>query len=466
MNVLKFGGTSVGSIPALMSVKDIIEARQEPVIVVVSALGGLTDRLIAAAKSAAGGIDTLAETDSFRKRHSDIIQAVVPEHLRPQVSAEVNSRLDELGKVYDELRQGLPLDEAAMDRVVAQGERMSSVIVTAMLADKQAIRVDALDIIRTRIQAGRRHNLDAQLTAKLVKEKFLPLEGNPVIVVPGFIARDADDLSLTNLGRGGSDFTAAILAANLGANQLEIWTDVDGFMTADPRSVSKAMVVDRMSMVEAMELCNYGAKVIYPPTIYPVFHAGIPIVIKNTFNPGAPGTFISESPAGDDLPVKGVTAIKDASLVSVSGRHLADDPALNARIFNAMGRHGIDIFLVAQPGQDAVAFVVKGTDGPMAEEVLRREFAVEASTGMLTDIRVTPALATLAVVGAGINGIPALADKIFAALNQAGVTNVDNVAASSKTALSFVVGLDALNQALNTIHNLIFRPRPVMNPQL
>lgn len=468
MKVLKFGGTSVGTVPALLSLKGVVESRQEPVIVVVSALGGLTDRLIAAAGMAADGAATKSETDSFRQRHADIIKAVVAEELRPEVEAQVSACLDELDAVYDEIRNGLALDEPTLDRVVAQGERMSSVIVTAMLAGRQAVRVDALDIIRTRAQAGRRHNLDARLTAELVKKAFEPLKDRPVVVVPGFISRDADDGSLTNLGRGGSDFTAAILAANLGADLLEIWTDVDGFMTADPRIVSRAMVVDRMSMVEAMELCNYGAKVIYPPTIYPVFHAGIPIVIKNTFNPGAPGTYISDtrSSAADDLPVKGVTAIKDAALVSVSGRHLADDPALNARIFNAMGRHGMDIFLVSQPGRDSVAFVVKGADGAKACEVLQREFAVEASTGMLADIRVTTGLATLAVVGAGIKSVDGLAHKITRALNQVDVVNVDNVAAASETAISMVVTLDSLGKALVAIHDLIFRARPVINPQL
>ncbi len=469
MRVLKFGGTSVGTVPAILSLKKIVEARTEPTVVVVSALGGLTDQLIDTAMQAACGVDHSERVRAMRTRHHEMIEAVVQPAKKAAVLKVVDGLMDELHQIYARIGRNPEERENLMDEVVAHGEMMSSEIVAAMISN--ARRLDALDFMRTRRRAGGRNVLDSELTRSLITRCFADgeiLKDSPV-VVPGFISRDADDLSLTNLGRGGSDFTGALIAAALGADVLEIWTDVDGFMTADPRLIPNAMVLDRMSMVEAMELCNYGAKVIYPPTIYPVFNAGIPIIIKNTFNPQAPGTYIcdTDNEATDaELPIKGVTAIKDTELVVVEGR---PDSGLNAHIFNAMGRHGIDVFMAVTLANNGIGFVVKGSDADRTNKILDEEFAIESATGLISGIRRERSVATVAIVGRHIRGMQGLEERLLRVLAAAGLQPVEGATAISETSFSLVVPMDKLQQVMTLLHNALFVPKPArprLNPNL
>ena len=290
MKVLKFGGTSVGSVESMSSVKHIVESCQEPVIVVVSALGGITDKLIGTAKIAVEGGN--AYEHGFREivdRHIAMIHGAVDSRKRDELLSLVEPLLDELGNIFKGVSLIKDLSVKTLDTIVSYGERLSSLIVSRVIDGAE--HYDSRRFIKTQMQCGK-HIVDFEETNRLVKAGFNPLPR--IAVVPGFIASDKSNGDVTNLGRGGSDYTAAILATALDASQLEIWTDVDGFMTADPRVINTAYVIERLSFVEAMELCNFGAKVIYPPTIYPVFHKNIPIFIKNTFNPSAPGTLISE----------------------------------------------------------------------------------------------------------------------------------------------------------------------------
>ena len=317
MKVLKFGGTSVGTAASLANVKRIVESRDERVIVVVSALGGLTDKLISTARQASqGDVSYLQSYAQIVERHNDIINAMVPRSRRMYVEQITSSLLDELGNIFRGVSLIKDLSCRTLDIIVSYGERLSSVIISCIIDG--ATHFDSRNFIKTECQFGK-HIADIKLSESLIHETFDNFTGR-VAVVPGFISTDRDSGDITNLGRGGSDYTAAILAAALDADALEIWTDVDGFMTADPRVINNAYVIDQLTFIEAMELCNFGAKVVYPPTIYPVFHKNIPILIKNTFNPSAPGTLISEvDSSADGRAIKGISSINDTCLITLTG---------------------------------------------------------------------------------------------------------------------------------------------------
>ena len=293
MKVLKFGGTSVGSVKSILSLKKIVEneAKHQPVVVVVSALGGITDKLIATSKLALKHDDGWkTEFDDMVDRHHKMIDTIITDtKKREDLFNTVDALFEQLRSIYFGVYLIHDLSEKTQDAIVSYGERLSSNIVATLIGG--AKWYDARNFIKTERKNGK-HVLDNELTNKLVSDTFDNLPR--VSLVPGFISRDRDTDETTNLGRGGSDYTAAILAAVLDAEVLEIWTDVDGFMTADPRIIKTAYTINELSYIEAMELCNFGAKVIYPPTIYPVCIKNIPIRVKNTFNPENPGTIIKQ----------------------------------------------------------------------------------------------------------------------------------------------------------------------------
>ena len=297
MKVMKFGGTSVGSIESLLNLKNIVNAEQRPVVVVVSAMGGFTNQLLAMCEQAQQrDISCLDTLEAARKRHHDAVDGVVIEPMRQQVHDTIDRFIDESLKPYYlalATNPHMPVDEIerVCDAIVAHGEILSSAIVAGMFEDGTPHL--SLNYMRTRPDAGGRV-LDWDETARLVKADFADL-GDGVHVVQGFISRDTESGAVTNLGRGGSDYTAAILASLLDAEALEIWTDVDGFMTADPRTHPDATVIPQMTYEQAQAMCDAGAKVIYPPTIAPVAMKRIPVWVKNTFNPNAPGTVIVNS---------------------------------------------------------------------------------------------------------------------------------------------------------------------------
>lgn len=277
-------------------------------------------------------------------------------------------------------------------------------------------------------------------------------------VVPGFISSDKENGDITNLGRGGSDYTASIIAASLNARLLEIWTDVDGFMTADPRVISNAYVIDQLSFVEAMELCNFGAKVVYPPTIYPVFHKNIPIIIKNTFNSAAPGTKISNDVVHEDSrAIKGISSISDTSLVTVSGLGMVGVIGINSRIFQRLAQNGISVFLVSQASSEHnTTFALKSDDADLAVAVLNKEFEKEIEIGEITSITAEKNLATVAVVGENMKHTPGIAGKLFNSLGRSGISVIACAQGASETNISFVVNGDNLRKTLNVIHDSFF----------
>lgn len=454
MKVLKFGGTSVGTVDSLRNVKMIVERREDPVIVVVSALGGITDRLIATARLAAeGNEEYIRSLQDIIARHHNVIKGIVPTQWQPEITAQVDALLEELGNIYKGVSLIRDLSPRSMDIIVSYGERLSSTIISKVIDGAELF--DSRKFIKTLDQFGK-HVLDNDSTQALIHETF---DNHPfkVALVPGFISSDLKG-DVTNLGRGGSDYTAAILAAALDADLLEIWTDVDGFMTADPRIIPNSYVIDHMSFIEAMELCNFGAKVIYPPTIYPVFHKNIPILIKNTFNPDAPGTCISEQrPSAEGKDIKGISSINDTCLITVSGLCMVGIIGINARIFNALARNGVSVFMVSQASsENTTSFAVRNADAQRAVEALNTEFSAEIETGEMNAIRAEYNLATVAIVGENMRHASGVAGKLFNTLGRNGINVIACAQGASETNISFVIELKNQKKALNVIHDSFF----------
>lgn len=454
MRVLKFGGTSVGTVNSLRNVKSIVESREETIVVVVSALGGITDKLIQTARTAStGDMSYLKAYAEIVGRHNDVIDGLVPVERRGDVTARIAVLYDELGNLLKGISLIKDLPTRTLDIVVSYGERMSSLIISNII--NGATLFDSRRFIKTEDRYGK-HVLNAQLTNSLIASEFVNFDGK-VAIVPGFISTDSNN-DITNLGRGGSDYTAAILAAAMSADMLEIWTDVDGFMTADPRVISHAYVIDNLTFTEAMELCNFGAKVVYPPTIYPVFHKNIPIVIKNTFNPDAPGTLISNdmSHTGDKA-IKGISSINDTSLVTVSGLGMVGIIGINARIFNALATNGISVFLVSQASsENNTSFAVKRDDAAKAVEVLRNEFHNELAGGQLNNISAADDLATVAIVGENMKNDTGIAGRLFNTLSRNGINIIACAQGASERNMSIVIDRSNLKKALNVIHDSFF----------
>lgn len=455
MKVLKFGGTSVGTVKSLTHVKRIVESEEEPVIVVVSALGGITDMLIATARMASKG-DTsyLQNYAKIIERHNDVINGMVPKDKLLDVHSVVDPLLEELGNIYRGVALIKDLSSRSLDIIVSYGERLSSAIISRIIDSAQYF--DSRNFIKT-VRQFNKHVVVFPTTESLVRSVFDRFSGK-VAVVPGFISSDKENGDITNLGRGGSDYTASIIAASLNARLLEIWTDVDGFMTADPRVISKAYVIDQLSFVEAMELCNFGAKVVYPPTIYPVFHKNIPIIIKNTFNSAAPGTKISNDVVHEDSrAIKGISSISDTSLVTVSGLGMVGVIGINSRIFQCLAQNGISVFLVSQASSEHnTTFALKSDDADLAVAVLNKEFEKEIEIGEITSITAEKNLATVAVVGENMKHTPGIAGKLFNSLGRSGISVIACAQGASETNISFVVNGDNLRKTLNVIHDSFF----------
>ena len=453
MKVMKFGGSSVGSVNSILSVKKIVEAVEEPVIVVVSALGGITDKLINTSKMAADG-DAAYEKEyrDIVNRHIEMVYTVIPAgDKRSELLDKVNELLNELKDIFQGIYLIRDLSPKTSATIVSYGERLSSLIVAALITDAKWF--DSRTFIKTEKKHSK-HILDSDLTTTLVKETFDEIP--KVSLVPGFISTDKNTGEITNLGRGGSDYTASIIAAALDADILEIWTDVDGFMTADPRVISSAYVINELSYVEAMELCNFGAKVVYPPTIYPVCHKNIPILIKNTFNPDAPGTIIKQQ-VSDVKAIKGISSINDTSLITVTGLGMVGVIGVNYRIFKALAQNGISVFMVSQASsENSTSIGVRNEDAPLACEVLNQEFAKEIEMGEISPVTAEKDLATIAIVGENMKHTPGIAGKLFGTLGRNGISVIACAQGASETNISFVVEAKSLRKSLNVIHDSFF----------
>lgn len=457
MKVLKFGGTSVGTVESLHSVKTIVENLEEPAVVVVSALGGLTDKLIATAKKASSGDETYKEDiEAIRSRHENVINGVVDKKLQKSCFEKVNPLLDELERIYDGLKLIGDLPTKTLDQIVSFGERISSIIVSFMLPESK--HVNSLDIVKTEKWFGK-NIADTKLTNENILKQISPKSGNPIIA-GGFISTDRDTGEITNLGRGGSDYTAALIAAALDADILEIWTDVDGFMTSDPRIIPDARIIPIMSFVESMELCSFGAKVIYPPTIYPVFHKNIPIKILNTFNPEAPGTLIKDFQHKDlshHGRIRGISALKDTAIINIKGSLAQNIAAINSRTFNTMAQKGIGVYLVSPVEEnECFSFALKAADVDNAVSLINKEFAPELSCGLLNVIESVSGLSIIAIVGEEILAGGYISPRVTNTLERSSISPVAVSEGASRTTVTFAVPEGKTNETLQLIHSLFF----------
>lgn len=456
MKVLKFGGTSVGSVESILSLKAIVEkeAQEQPIIVVVSALGGITDKLIATSVLAQKGDE--AWKDEFQamvERHHKMIDTIITDpRKREQLFNIVDSLFEQLRSIYFGVYLIHDLSKKTQDAIVSYGERLSSNIVATLV--QGAKWYDSREFIKT-VRKNHKNTLDSELTNRLVRRTFSDLQR--ISLVPGFISKDRDTDEITNLGRGGSDYTAAIIAAALDADILEIWTDVDGFMTADPRVIKTAYTIKELSYIEAMELCNFGAKVVYPPTIYPVCMKNIPIRVKNTFNPDSEGSIIKQKVANNDKPIKGISSINGTTLITVAGLSMVGVIGVNRRIFTALADNGISVFMVSQASsENSTSIGVRDQDAAEAVEVLNGEFAKEIETGAMFPMHAESGLATIAVVGENMKHVPGIAGKLFGTLGRAGISMIACAQGASQTNISFVVKSEHLRKALNAIHDSFF----------
>ena len=456
MKVLKFGGTSVGSVESILSLKAIVEkeAQKQPIIVVVSALGGITDKLIATSLLAQKGDETWKdEFQAMVERHHKMIDTIITDpRKREQLFNIVDSLFEQLRSIYFGVYLIHDLSKKTQDAIVSYGERLSSNIVATLV--QGAKWYDSREFIKT-VRKNHKNTLDSELTNRLVRRTFSDLQR--ISLVPGFISKDRDTDEITNLGRGGSDYTAAIIAAALDAEILEIWTDVDGFMTADPRVIKTAYTIKELSYIEAMELCNFGAKVVYPPTIYPVCVKNIPIRVKNTFNPDGEGSIIKQKVANNDKPIKGISSINGTTLITVAGLSMVGVIGVNRRIFTALADNGISVFMVSQASsENSTSIGVRDQDAKEAVEVLNGEFAKEIETGAMYPMHAENGLATIAVVGENMKNTPGIAGKLFGTLGRAGISMIACAQGAPQTNISFVVKSEHLRKALNAIHDSFF----------
>ena len=481
---MKFGGTSVGSAESILSVKRIVERQTEPVIVVVSALGGITDKLIRTSQMAVEG-DALYQMsfDEIKVRHEEMINAIIPAgEKRNKLMTVVGGLLEELRSIYQGVYLIHDLSAKTQAAIVSYGERISSQIVATLIEGAEWF--DSREFIKTEFKAGK-NRLVRELSNKLVRKTFGEVKSeelrvknnsNPsedkgnsdssfftlrsslkCAVVGGFISTDAESGEVTNLGRGGSDYTASIIAAALDASVLEIWTDVDGFMTADPRVISSAYVIPELSYVEAMELSNFGAKVIYPPTIYPVCIKHIPILVKNPFNPDAPGSIIKDEVMDDSRSIKGISSIKGTTLITVSGLSMVGVIGVNRRIFTCLADNGISVFMVSQASsENSTSIGVQDEDADEACRVLDIEFQKEIEDGSMFPMLAEKGLATVAIVGENMKHTPGIAGKLFGTLGRSGISVIACAQGASETNISFVINQNFLRKALNVIHDSFF----------
>ena len=453
MKVLKFGGTSVGSVESILCLKRIVESEKQQVVVVVSALSGITDKLIETAKLAVNGNERyLEEYEMIVERHKIMVDSIIPKDKAVILNKTIDGLLAELRSIYNGVYLIRDLSEKTQAAIVSYGERLSSNIVATLI--EGAKWFDAREFIKTERKHGKQM-LDSELTTQLVCNTFS--HSPKISLVPGFISSDKISGETTNLGRGGSDYTASIIAAALNAEVLEIWTDVNGFMTADPRVIPTAYTINELSYIEAMELCNFGAKVIYPPTIYPVCVKNIPIRVKNTFNTDNPGTIIKNKIDNDRKPIKGISSINGTTLITVTGLSMVGVIGVNRRIFTVLADNGISVFMVSQASsENSTSIGVRDEDATNAVEVLNKEFAKEIETGAMYPMHAESGLATIAIVGENMKHTPGIAGKLFGTLGRSGISVIACAQGASETNISFVVEAKLLRKSLNVLHDSFF----------
>lgn len=456
MKVMKFGGKSIGSSNNILNAKKIIESEKGPVVVIISAFGGITDKLLESSCLAATGNAAYKEVyDYIVDYHYKIISGLNLSALKAEkLTQEIGLLLEELENIFKGVYLINDLSTRTSDKIVSYGERLSTLVISYAFDNFEVL--DATRLIKTDT-AFNKHTPDIEFSSSLIKDAYASSSGR--VLVAGFISSCKTNSEITNLGRGGSDYTAAIFAAALDADVLEIWTDVDGFMSADPKVINNAYVIDNLTFTEATELCNFGAEVIYPPTIFPVYHKNIPIRIKNSFNPTASGTFISHDGGvkkGKSL-IKGISSISDTCLITIQGLGMVGIIGVNYRIFRALAKNGISVFLVSQASsENSTSIGVREADADLAVKVLEQEFNYEINLGSINRVLLERDLATVAIVGENMKYTPGIAGKLFETLGRGGISVIACAQGASEVNISFVIRNKYLKKALNSIHDSFF----------
>ena len=454
MKILKFGGTSTGSPEALKSLVSIVQKSGEKILV-VSALSGTTDTLLASAKLASEGGDWQSAFASIRERHFSMISALLQPPHKEIATVEIKVLLDELSSLLLGISLVQDLSPRTLDLVASYGERLSATIIVQTLfqAGLNAEVVDARKLIITDNKFGAAHWLESE-TIQRVKSFFADF--TQIAVVTGFIASTMDGVT-TTLGRGGSDLTASILAACLEAEEIQIWTDVDGIMTADPRAVHDAFVIPEISYLEAMEMSHFGAKVLHPPAILPAMDRGIPVRILNTFSPDKPGTRIVKQGVPSSWPIRGIASIPSISLLLLQGPGLPGVAGIAARMFAALASAGINIILITQGSSElSICCAVLPKDAEKGALVLKEEFKYEIDSGTIQRPSIEQDLSIIAVVGEMMKHRVGISGRVFKALGRNGINVVAIAQGSSELNISIVISALDRNKAMCSIHDAFF----------
>ena len=453
MKVLKFGGSSVGTPECILKVKSIVESQVEPSVVVISAFQGVTDQLIKVSKLAMERDDSYKDMLSgIEQRHYQTVKELFRVNQQSNILAGIKVLINELEETLHGVFLLQDLPAKTHDTIVSFGERLSSFIISLKIND--AYLVEIRDLIKTDSQYGKAHVLFSQ-TYPLIAEHFKSLQ--KYAVVPGFIASNEKG-ETTTLGRGGSDYTAAIIAAGVDASVLEIWTDVDGFMTADPRKVEKAYAIESLSYAEAMELSHFGAKVLYTPTIHPVLEKRIRIHIKNTFFPEKKGTAIGmQEIVPSQSPIKGISSIDHVDLVTIQGSGMVGVTGTSMRLFTALAGRNINIILITQASSEySISFAIHPDATQDAEQAIREEFNHEIEIIHSLRILVEKDLSVIAIVGEGMRHTPGISAKLFQAMGRNGINVIAIAQGSSELNVSVVISNHSLRKAMNVIHEGFF----------
>lgn len=461
MKVLKFGGSSVANADRIKGIIDILKPRiekGEKLALVFSAFGGITDLLIEMSEMASQGKDKyIALYHQFKDRHNEAARALLSE----QKYLDLSIALDDNHETLRDLLKGIYLVREAsprtLDYVLSFGERNANYIITMALQENglDAAYLDARKIIKTNRDFGSA-KVNFKLTNETVKNYF-DTDLHSIQVVTGFIGSDKGGLT-TTLGRGGSDYTAAILAGALEAEVLEIWTDVDGVLTCDPRKVKKAFTIPQLSYAEAMEMSHFGAKVIYPPTIQPALQKGIPIYIRNTFNPAFEGTLITrEHDPTFKSTIKGISSLGNTSLLRIQGGGLIGIPGVSARLFGALGKEKVNVILITQASSEhSICIAVSDKEAEKAIDAISEEFRKELEEQLIDSLKAESGLCVMAVIGEQMKNVPGVAGRLFEALGKNGI-NIKAIAqGSSELNISFVIDKSEESKALNAIHDSFF----------
>ena len=460
MIVLKFGGSSLASAEKISRIRELLvkrAAEEDRIAIIVSALGESTDKLLELGSLATKGVDAYGkELDVFRSFHQTIIDELFPSDIAKSVSAELTTLVDDLNGVLHGVGLVHELSPRTRDFVMSFGERIAALIVSHALKAEfpDAEFLDARNLIRTDREFGGAH-VDFDVSFEAIRKHFQEHTGLQVIT--GFTGATSEN-ETTTLGRGGSDYTAALFAVALGASRIEIWTDVDGVMSADPRKVEKAFSIERLSYEEAMELSHFGARVVYPPSIQPAFRAGIPVYVRNSFHPEFPGTLISAEKADSVLPITGITSIDMVSLLRVEGSGMVGVTGVSRRLFSALATRDINVLLISQASSEhSICFAVDPEDSEQACSAVRAEFKLEIRDGLIEDVSVDNETSVIAIVGENMRRAPGIAGKFFQALGQNGINIIAIAQGSSELNISAVIPRTDVRKALNAVHGAFFR---------